>query len=55
MEIPLCFVKEVCEAKCIYENFDRTTLEKECTKMFAYVKVMEAYIEELESKLINML
>ena len=55
MEIPSCFVKEVCEAKSIYENCDRTTLEKECTRMFAYIKVTEAYIEELESKLINML
>ena len=55
MEIPQCFVKDVLDAKCIYENCDRTTLEKECTRMFAYIKVTEAYIEELESKLINML
>lgn len=53
MEIPLCFVKEVCEAKGIYENCDRTTLERECVRMFAYLKVTEAYIEELESKLID--
>ena len=30
MEIPKCFVDEVCEAKGIYENCDRNTLEKEC-------------------------
>jgi hypothetical protein len=54
MEIPLCFVNDVLEAKGIYENCDRTTLEKECSRMFAYIKVMEAYIEELESKIINM-
>lgn len=53
VEIPKCFVDEVCEAKCIYENCDRSTLEKECTSMFAYFKVMEAYIEELECKIIN--
>jgi hypothetical protein len=38
MEIPKCFVDEVCEAKGIYENCDRSTLEKECTRMFAYIK-----------------
>lgn len=53
MEIPRCFVNDVLEAKGIYENCDRTTLERECVKMFAYLKVTEAYIEELESKLID--
>lgn len=55
MEIPKCFADEVCEAKGIYENCDRSTLEKECTRMFAYIKVTEAYIEELETKLIKMI
>ena len=53
MEIPKCFVDEVCEAKGIYENCDRSTLEKECTRMFAYIKVSEAYIEDLECKIIE--
>lgn len=53
MEIPKCFVDEVCEAKSIYENCDRSTLEKECTRMHAYIMVMESYIEELETKIIN--
>lgn len=53
MEIPKCFVDEVCEAKGIYENCDRSTLEKECTRMFAYIKVSEAYIDELECKIIE--
>lgn len=34
-------------------NCDRTTLELECTRMFAYMKVSEAYIEELECKIIE--
>lgn len=55
MEIPKCFVDEVCEAKGIYENCDRSTLEKECTRMFAYIKVSEAYIDELETKLTKMI
>ena len=46
MEIPKCFLNEVCK------NCDRSTLERECTRMFAYIKVMEAYIEELELKLV---
>ena len=53
MEIPKYFVDEVCEAKGIYENCDRSTLERECTRMFAYIKVSEAYIEELECKIIS--
>lgn len=53
MEILKCFVNEVCEAKGIYENCDRSTLEKECTRMHVYISVMEAYIEELETKIIN--
>lgn len=53
MEIPKCFVDEVCEAKDIYTNCDRSTLERECTRMFAYIKVSEAYIDELECKIIN--
>lgn len=53
MEIPKCFVNEVCEAKGIYENCDRSTLEKECTRMHAYIRVMEACIEELECKITN--
>lgn len=55
IKIPKCFVDEVCEAKGIYENCDRSTLEKECTRMFAYIKVMEGYIDELETKLIKMI
>lgn len=55
MEIPKCFVNDVCEAKGIYENCDRSALEKECTRMFAYIKVTEAYIDELEAKLIKMI
>lgn len=53
MEIPKCIVDEVYEAREIYENCDRSILEKECTRMFAYIKVSEAYIEELECKIIN--
>lgn len=53
MKIPPCFVNEVSEAREIYENCDRSTLEKECTRMFAYIKVTEAYIEDLECKIIN--
>lgn len=53
MEIPPCFVNEVSEARDIYENCDRSTLERECTRMFAYIKVSEAYIEELEYKIIS--
>ena len=53
MNIPKCFVNEVLEAKEVYENCDRSTLERECTRMFAYIKVFEAYIEELECKIIN--
>lgn len=55
MEIPKCFVNDVCEAREIYENCDRSTLEKECTRLFAYIKVSEAYIDELETKLIKMI
>jgi hypothetical protein len=55
MEIPPCFVNEVSEAREIYENCDRSTLEKECTRLFAYIKVSEAYIDELETKLIKMI
>ena len=51
MEIPKCFVDEVCEAKSIYENCDRSTLEKECTRMHAYIVVMASYIEEFETKI----
>lgn len=53
MEIPICFVDEVCEVREIYENCDRSTLEKECTRLFAYIRVSEAYIDELETKIIN--
>ncbi len=53
MKIPKCFVNEVLEAKEIYKNCDRTTLERECTRLFAYIKVSDAYIEELECKIIN--
>lgn len=53
MKIPKCFVDEVCEAKEISANCDRSTLERECTRMFAYIKVLEAYIEELECKIIS--
>ena len=51
MEIPKCFLDEVCEATEIYKNCDRSTLERECSRMFAYIKVTEAYIKELELKL----
>ena len=54
-KIPKCFVDEVCEAREIYENCNRSTLEKECTRLFAYIKVSEAYIDELETKLIKMI
>lgn len=53
MPIPKEFYKEVLDAKNAYRNCDRTTLERECTRMFAYIKVSEAYIEELECKIIN--
>ena len=53
MEIPKFLVDEVCEVKEIYVNCDRSTLERECTRMYAYVKVSEAYIDELECKIIN--
>ena len=55
IEIPKCLVDEVCEAKEIYANCDRSTLEKVCTRLFAYIKVSEAYIDELETKLIKMI
>ena len=54
-KIPHCFVKDIIEAKNTYENWDRSTLEKECTRLFAYIKVSEAYIDELETKLIKMI
>lgn len=53
MEIPKCFLNEVCEATTVYQNCDRSTLERECTRMFAYINVMEKYIEELELKLVK--
>ena len=53
MPVPKCFLNEVLDAKNIYANCDRSTLEKECTRMFAYIKVSEAYIEELECKIID--
>lgn len=53
MEIPKCFLNEVCEATTQYKNCDRSTLERECARMFAYIKVTEAYIEELELKLVK--
>lgn len=53
MEIPRRFVNKVSEAREIYANCDRSTLEKECTRLFAYIKVMEGYIDELEIKIIN--
>ena len=53
MEIPKRFLNEVCEATTVYRNCDRSTLERECARMFAYINVMEAYIEELEGKAIT--
>ena len=53
MPIPREFFKDVMDAKITFENCDRSTLERECTRMFAYIKVSEAYIEELECKIIN--
>lgn len=53
MPIPKEFYKEVLDAMDTYRNCDRSTLERECTRMFAYIKVSEAYIEELECKIIN--
>jgi hypothetical protein len=50
MEIPKIFLNKVCEATTVYRNCDRSTLERECVRMFAYINVMEAYIEELEHK-----
>ena len=53
MQIPKCFLNEVCEATIVYKNCDRSTLERECARMFAYIKVTEKYIEELELKLVK--
>lgn len=51
MEIPKCLLNEVCEATTVYKNCDRSTLERECARMFAYIMVTEKYIEKLEFKL----
>ena len=53
MPIPKEFYKEVLDAMNAFRNCDRSTLERECTRMFAYIKVSEAYIEELECKIIS--
>lgn len=53
MPVPKRFLNEVLGAKIFYANCDRTALELECTRMFAYIKVSEAYIEELECKIID--
>ena len=50
MEIPFYFVDEVFEMKGIFENCDRTTLERECTRMFAYSKMLEVHIDSLDNK-----
>jgi hypothetical protein len=53
MPVAKKFLKDVLDAKNVYENCDRTTLERECTRMFAYIEVVEDYIEELECKIIS--
>ena len=50
MEFPKCFLNEVFEATMAYKNCDRSTLERECARMFTYIKAMEKYIKELEVK-----
>lgn len=53
MPVPKRFLNEVLAAMNIYANCDRTALELECTRMFAYMKVSEAYVDELECRIIT--
>lgn len=53
MPVPKRFLNEVLDAMNIYANCDRTALELECTRMFAYMKVSEAYVDELECRIIS--
>ena len=38
MPVPKRFLNEVLDAKNIYANCDHSTLERECTRMYAYIK-----------------